>query len=57
MATWRKERGGTTRREMKEIDGRKAAQKRRLDKGDVGWVERGIEERSWFSAEGVHSLR
>ena len=58
--TRRRERGGTTRWEMKEIDGRKAAEKReerRLEGGGKGRVGRGNEGRSWFSAEGAHSQR
>ena len=41
VGTWRKERGGTTRQKMKEIDGRKAAAKReerKLDGGGMGRV-------------------
>lgn len=45
---------------MKEIDGRKAAEKieeRRLEGGAKGRVGLGNEGRSWFSAEGARSLR
>lgn len=48
---WRSERGGTTRRSVKEIYGRKKKV------GGMERVGRGKEGRSWFSLEGKVSLR